>query len=126
MTETATMARLLADPTRVLLVEALTAGPLRTSELAEAASMSSAAISRHLQLLRKAGVVERLDVDDDGRGRAYRLRPAALEGLAGWIRSTSWTAALAAASRRPQTSELLARIGGFLDAFANGTQTVIA
>jgi hypothetical protein len=67
---------------------------------------------------RGAGVVERLDVADDGRGRAYRLRPAGFEDLAGWIRSTSWSAELAAASKQPQTRRLLARIGGFLDAFA--------
>ncbi|MDT3444160.1 metalloregulator ArsR/SmtB family transcription factor [Pseudofrankia sp. BMG5.37] len=119
MLDTAAAARLLADPTRVRLLDALTAGPLRTSELAAAASMSAAAVSRHLQLLRDGDVVERLDVADDGRGRAYRLRPAALEHLADWIRSTTWSAELTAAVSHPRTRELVGRIGGFLDALTD-------
>jgi hypothetical protein len=43
--------------------------------------------------------------------------------LAGWIRSTTWAATLASASKQPQTSELLARMGGFLDAFAEGDES---
>lgn len=118
MPDTATTANLLADPTRVRILDALVAGPMRTADLAAATGMTPAALSRHLNLLRKAEVVVRNDVADDGRGRAYELRPAALEGLAGWLRSTTWAAQLAAASARPRTRELLARMGGFLDAFA--------
>jgi DNA-binding transcriptional ArsR family regulator len=121
--ETATTAALLGDPTRVRIIETLTAGPMRTTDLAAATGMTPAALSRHLNLLRKAEVIARRDVSDDGRGRAYELRPAALDGLAGWLRSTRWTAELAAASDRPRTSELLARLGGFLDAFAAGDVT---
>lgn len=120
VTDTAATASLLGDPTRVRMLEALTSGPLRTTELAAATGMSAAALSRHLNLLRNAGLVVRTDVADDGRGRAYQLRPAALEDLAGWLRSRSWAAELAAVSSRPQTRELLARMGGFLDAFAAG------
>ncbi len=116
--ETAATASLLGDPTRVRILDALTGGPLRTAALAAATGMTPAALSRHLNLLRKAEVVTRIDVADDGRGRAYQLQPAALEALAGWLRSTSWAAELAAVSAQPQTRELLARMGGFLDAFA--------
>lgn len=80
--------------------------------------MTAAALSRHLTLLRTAGLIARGDVDQDGRGRAYELRPAALDALAGWLRSTSWAAELSAASQRPQTRTLLGRMGEFLDAFA--------
>ena len=118
MADTAATANLLSDPTRVRILEALIAGPMRTAELSAATGMTPAALSRHLNLLRKAEVVARKDVADDGRGRAYELRPAALDALAGWLRSTSWAAELAAASAQPQTRELLARMGGFLDAFA--------
>lgn len=118
MVETAVTASLLGDPTRVRILDALTAGPMRTTELAAATGMTPAALSRHLNLLRKAQVIARRDVADDGRGRAYELRPAALEALAGWLRSTSWAAELGAVSDRPRTRELLTRIGGFLDAFA--------
>jgi len=118
VTDTAVTAGLLGDPTRVRILEVLTAGPMRTSELAAATEMSPAALSRHLNLLRKAEVIARRDVADDGRGRAYELQPGALDALAGWLRSTSWAAELAAVSEQPQTRELLARMGGFLDAFA--------
>jgi DNA-binding transcriptional ArsR family regulator len=120
MVDTAATASLLGDPTRLRLIEALTAGPMRTSELAAVTGMSAAALSRHLNLLRKAQVIERRDVADDGRGRAYELRPGALDALAGWLRTTSWAAELGAASDQPRTRELLARMGGFLDAFAAG------
>jgi DNA-binding transcriptional ArsR family regulator len=93
---------------------------MRTTDLAAATGMSPAALSRHLNLLRGAGVVSRGDVDGDGRGRVYQLRPSALETLSGWLRSTSWAAELAASSDRPRTRELLSRMGGFLDAFAAG------
>lgn len=118
MTDTAEIASLLGDPTRVRILEVLTAGPMRTSELAVATRTTPAALSRHLNLLRGAEVIARRDVADDGRGRAYELQPAALDALAGWLRSTSWAAELAAVSKQPQTRELLARMGGFLDAFA--------
>lgn len=119
----AVTAGLLGDPTRIRILDALTTGPMRTADLAAATGMTPAALSRHLNLLRKAGVIARRDVADDGRGRAYELRPGALDALAGWLRSTGWAAELAAASDRPRTRELLARMGGFLDAFAAGDVT---
>jgi DNA-binding transcriptional ArsR family regulator len=118
MTDPAQLASLLSDPTRVRILDALRAGPMRTADLSGATDMTPAALSRHLNLLRTAGVIARRDVDGDGRGRADELRPAALDVLAGWLRSTSWAAELAAASDQPRTRELLARMGGFLDAFA--------
>ena len=118
MVDTAATANLLADPTRVRILDALIAGPMRTADLSAATGMTPAALSRHLNLLRKAEVVARKDVAEDGRGRAYELRPAALDALAGWLRATTWAAELAAASTQPRTRELLARMGGFLDAFA--------
>jgi DNA-binding transcriptional ArsR family regulator len=114
------MASLLGDPTRVRILDALTAGPMRTTELAAATGMTPAALSRHLNLLRKGQVIARRDVADDGRGRAYELQPAALDALTGWLRSASWAGGLAAVSDRPRTRELLGRMGGFLDAFAAG------
>jgi DNA-binding transcriptional ArsR family regulator len=118
VTDTASTANLLADATRVRILDALVGGPMRTVELAAATGMTPAALSRHLKLLRTAGVIARRDVGDDGRGRAYELRPSALDALAGWLRSTSWAAELAAASSQPRARETLARMGSFLDAFA--------
>lgn len=118
MVDTARTASLLGDPTRVRIIDALAGGPLRTAQLAAATGVTPAALSRHLNLLRNAQLITRRDVAEDGRGRAYELRPTALDALAGWLRSTSWVAELGAASSRPRTRELLARMGGFLDAFA--------
>jgi DNA-binding HxlR family transcriptional regulator len=123
MVETTVTASLLGDPTRMRIIETLTTGPMRTTDLAAATGMTPAALSRHLNLLRKAQVIARRDVTDDGRGRAYELRPAALNALAGWLRSTTWAAELTAVSDQPRTRELLARMGGFLDAFAAGDVT---
>lgn len=117
MVDTAATASLLGDPTRVRILEVLASGPMRTIELATATRTTPAALSRHLNLLRKADVIARRDVAEDGRGRAYELQPAALDALTGWLRSTSWAAELAAVSEQPRTRELLARMGGFLDAF---------
>ncbi|HWK28778.1 MAG TPA: ArsR family transcriptional regulator [Solirubrobacter sp.] len=118
MADTAATARLLADPTRVRILDALIAGPLRTAELSAATGVTPAALTRHLNLLREADVIARKDVATDGRGRAYELRPGALEDLAAWLRTTTWAAELATASAEPRTRELLARMGSFLDAFA--------
>ena len=118
MAEPASTAQLLADPTRVRIVDALIGGPMRTADLATATGVTPAALSRHLRLLRTAGVVARLDVAEDGRGRAYELRSAALDGLAGWLRSTTWAAELANAAAQPRARDQLARMGAFLDAFA--------
>jgi DNA-binding transcriptional ArsR family regulator len=118
--ETTAIASLLGDPTRMRILDALTSGPRRTTELAAATGMTPAALSRHLNLLREAQIIARRDVADDGRGRAYELRPAALDALVGWLRSTSWAAELGAVSDQPRTREVLARMGGFLDGFAAG------
>lgn len=119
MGEVAATAGLLSDPTRVRILDVLTGGSLRTSELAAATGMTPAALSRHLNLLRRAGAVARVDVAEDGRGRAYEIRSAALDDLAVWLHATRWSAALESTSGEPRTRQLLARIGGFLDAFAD-------
>jgi DNA-binding transcriptional ArsR family regulator len=116
--DTATTASLLGDTTRVRILDVLSGGPMRTAQLSAATGMTAAALSRHLNLLRKAEVVDRVDVVDDGRGRAYRLRPGALDSFADWLHSTRWAAELAAGSAEPQTRQLLGRMGSFLDAFA--------
>ena len=123
MVDTARTASLLGDPTRVRIIDALVGGPLRTAQLAAATGVTPAALSRHLNQLRKAQLIARRDVAEDGRGRAYELRPTALDALAGWLRSTSWAGELGSASSQPRTRALLARMGGFLDAFAAGDVT---
>lgn len=75
----------LADPTRRAVVDLLRAGPRRAGELAEALVMSPAALSRHLRVLRRAGLIDDDEPDHDARVRLYRLEPAGFAPLRGWI-----------------------------------------
>ena len=49
----------LSDPTRRAIVERLSRGPRRVTELAEPFEMSLAAVSKHIQVLERAGLVKR-------------------------------------------------------------------
>ncbi len=71
----------LADDTRVQIVEALAAGERSVNELVDLFTISQPAVSRHLRLLREAGVV---DVAPAGKRRIYRLNPGALAEVSGW------------------------------------------
>lgn len=75
----------LADPARRGAVDLLRKRPRRAGELAAALSMSPAAMSRHLRVLRKTGLVEEEGVDHDARVRIYRLRPEPFSALRGWL-----------------------------------------
>jgi len=105
----------LADPTRRQVIELLIAGPRRTNELAEAIGVSVPAVSRHLRLLRERSLVERIDVEGDGRGRQYQLNPSRLAPLASWLGGDHWSTHLPTATSDPDTQEFLTRVGGFLD-----------
>lgn len=109
-----------SDPMRGLILEALAVGPLRTHELADRVGVSVPALSRHLKLLRQSELVVRDDVDGDGRGRSYRLRPEVLDQLGVWLDRQSWAERMRAGVINSDTAELLARMGAFLDAFSTG------
>ncbi len=61
----------LADPTRRAILSRLAAGQLSVTELAEPFAMSQPAISKHLKVLERAGLVS--------RGRDAQRRPRQLE-----------------------------------------------
>jgi DNA-binding transcriptional ArsR family regulator len=63
------------------IVEALAADDRSVSELVELFPISQPAISRHLRLLREAGVVS---VSPAGKQRIYRLDPSSLAEVSGW------------------------------------------
>lgn len=113
VSEMSSVVRALADPTRQRVLEVLARSPMRTGELAEASGVSVSTLSRHLAVLRRAGLLERSDVDHDGRGRTYRLCADAMGPL------TQWTERLAAAAPDVESAGLLARTGAFLDAFGD-------
>jgi DNA-binding transcriptional ArsR family regulator len=75
----------LADPTRLGVVEALSTGPRRAGELAEVAGVSAPAMSKHLRVLLRAGIVADERTPDDARVRLFRLRPESIVGLQAWL-----------------------------------------
>src|SRR5580704_721758 len=75
----------LADPTRRGVVDLLRRRPRRAGELAAAFDMTPPAMSRHLRILRKTGLVEEDEVEDDARVRLYRLRKEPFAGLRRWL-----------------------------------------
>jgi len=72
----------LAHPTRRSLLEQLAAGEATVTELAAPYSVSLAAVSKHLQVLEQAGLVERRVV---GREHHLSLTPDPMERAAGWL-----------------------------------------
>ena len=117
MSDLSLVASALSDPTRREIVAKLASAPARTKELSDATGMTVSALSRHLAVLRDARLVERSDVDGDGRGREYRLVATSLDGFGEWITQTRWESSLATMSNSPLTAKLLRRLGAFLDAF---------
>jgi len=75
----------LADPTRRRVVELLRERPRRAGELAAAFRVSAPAMSRHLRVLRRRGLVEEERVDEDARVRVYRLRRERFRQLQEWL-----------------------------------------
>lgn len=71
-----------ADPTRRAILARLARGSATVTELAEPFDISLPAISKHLKVLQRAGLVER---DREGRWRPCRLRAAPLKEAADWV-----------------------------------------
>jgi DNA-binding transcriptional ArsR family regulator len=72
----------LADPTRRAILARLTTGEASVTELAEPFKMSMPAISRHLKVLERAGLIAR---GREAQWRPCRLKAAPLKDAAGWI-----------------------------------------
>ncbi|MGD9739293.1 MAG: ArsR/SmtB family transcription factor [Bauldia sp.] len=72
----------LADPTRRAILARLALGEVSVMELAEPFAMSQPAISKHLKVLERAGLVTR---GRDAQRRPVRLRAAPLAEANGWI-----------------------------------------
>lgn len=74
--------RAIADPTRRAILDRLRGGPSPVNELADDFAQSRPAISKHLKVLRDARLVSEQRV---GRERLYKLEPAPLRQVVGWI-----------------------------------------
>ena len=72
----------LADPTRRALLARLAAGEASVGELAQPFAMSQPAISKHLKVLERAGLVTR---GKDAQRRPVRLEAAPLAQANGWL-----------------------------------------
>jgi DNA-binding transcriptional ArsR family regulator len=73
----------LADPTRRRVVELLSAHEMTAGQIADRFRSSRPAVSRHLRLLREAGVVE---VRAEGTRRVYALRRETIAVAEAWLR----------------------------------------
>jgi DNA-binding transcriptional ArsR family regulator len=72
----------LADPVRRAIITRLSAGEATPGELAEPFPISLQAISKHLKVLERAGLITR---GRDAQRRPCRLRPEPLAETADWI-----------------------------------------
>jgi DNA-binding transcriptional ArsR family regulator len=90
----------LGDPSRRLILERLTAGPISVSRLAEPLNITLAAVVQHLQVLEDCGLVRTEKV---GRVRTCRIDSAGLSVAGKWI-----------ADRRPHWEKRLDQLGELL------------
>lgn len=72
----------LADPTRRAILARLSEGEATVNELAEPFDISLQAISRHLKVLERAGLISR---GRDAQWRPCRLETAPLDAVSHWI-----------------------------------------
>ena len=72
----------IADPHQRTLLHALGEGPATVNELAELVPIARPGVSRHLRILREAGLVV---ARQDAQRRIYELRPAPLAELDEWL-----------------------------------------
>jgi DNA-binding transcriptional ArsR family regulator len=88
----------LADPGRRAIIELLQERPRRPSDIAESLEMTRPAMSRHLRVLRAAGLVEQETSDEDARARPISLRREPFTQLRQWLEEVEafWTEELAA------------------------------
>lgn len=101
----------LADPTRRRVIDLLRKHPLRAGDLAAKLAMSAPAMSRHLRVLRKSGLIAEEALEEDARVRVYHLQPERFAAMRGWLDEVEgyWSDQLAAfkahAERRKQERE---------------------
>ena len=79
----------LADPTRRRIVEMLSEAPRKASEIHRAFPIAAPAVSRHLRILRDAGLITARNVPGDNRVRLYTLEQRRLDALGAWTADVS-------------------------------------
>jgi DNA-binding transcriptional ArsR family regulator len=72
----------LADPTRRAILTRLSAGEATVNQLAEPFALTQQAISKHIKVLERAGLISR---SRSAQARPCRIEPAGFEIVADWI-----------------------------------------
>jgi DNA-binding transcriptional ArsR family regulator len=72
----------LAEPTRRRILGRLAVGESSVGELVDALAISQPAVSKHLRVLREAGLVARTTV---AQRRIYRIEPSPFRALDDWL-----------------------------------------
>jgi len=72
----------LAEPNRRRILDLLLGAERPVGELVAALGVSQPTVSKHLKVLREAGLVE---ATVDAQRRLYRLRPEPLQGIDDWL-----------------------------------------
>ena len=76
--------QVLAEPRRLAILDLLRGGERPVGELVHRLGLSQPAVSKHLRVLKDAGLVE---VRADAQRRLYRIRPEPLAELDDWLAS---------------------------------------
>jgi DNA-binding transcriptional ArsR family regulator len=79
---TRTTFQVLAEPNRQAILDLLRDGERPVGELVDELDLSQPAVSKHLRVLREAGMVE---ARVDAQRRLYRIRPEPLAELDAWL-----------------------------------------
>jgi DNA-binding transcriptional ArsR family regulator len=82
-----TVFEVLGEPRRRMILDLVREGERSVGELVEALAMSQPAVSKHLRVLREAGLVQ---ARVDEQRRLYRLRPEPLRELDTWLAPYRW------------------------------------
>ncbi len=89
----ATTLQVIAEPRRQAILDLLRDGELPVGDLVQRLGMSQPLVSKHLRVLRDAGLVQ---VRGDAQRRLYRLRPEPLAEIDAWLAPyrQMWSASL--------------------------------
>src|SRR5580693_7121696 len=97
-----TTLQVIAEPRRQAILDLLRGGELPVGDLAERLEMSQPLVSKHLRVLREAGLVQ---VRGDAQRRLYRIRAEPLAEVDEWLAPyrALWTASLDRLERHLET-----------------------
>lgn len=100
-----TMFEVLAEPTRRRVLDLLRLEPRPVGQLVELLGMSQPRVSKHLRVLRDAGLVS---VRQDAQRRWYELRPEPLAEIDAWLAPyrSMWSDHLDALEKHLETSQV--------------------